>query len=90
MTLEFILAITTGAMGLISGLAGALMWYASRIKREYQAERNYEHLKRNYNQLSQAILTLTDQHEERAQEIQRMLDRILDRLDMSQITRPLK
>lgn len=50
-------------LGILTSFAGFLAWYTSGVKKSYAAERDFNHLRRNYEQLAQnqqAILSLLD------------------------------
>lgn len=40
-------------LGLLTSLAGFLAWYGSSVKKSYAAERDFNHLRRNYEQLAE-------------------------------------
>lgn len=46
------LALAGFVLGLFTSLAGALAWYATSVRKRYAAERDFQHLKRNYEQLA--------------------------------------
>lgn len=50
------IAILFGALvslcSLITGVVGAFAWYSSKVKKEYAAERDFNHLKKSYDQLA--------------------------------------
>ena len=58
-------------MGIISFLGGAATWYGASVKKNYAAERDFNHLRRNYENLANNIAALD-----------KMLD---DRLDRGEI-----
>lgn len=58
------------ALGAISFAAGALLWYKGSIEKQYAAQRDFGHLKRQYEQMSSII---TQQNRE--------MDRRLDNLE---------
>lgn len=49
---EFV-AIGGFILGLLTSLAGFLTWYGSSVKKAYAAERDFNHLRRNYEQLAE-------------------------------------
>lgn len=48
-TLSIILSIT----GLVGFIGGAVTWYAGAVRKRYAAERDFDHLKRNYRQMAE-------------------------------------
>ena len=42
-------------MGLASFLSGLLLWYKGSVEKRYAAQRDFGHLKRNYQQLSEGV-----------------------------------
>jgi hypothetical protein len=62
------------AMGCLSFLGSLVFWWSTYIRKRYAAERDYAHLKRNYEALSIAVTALD-----------KMLDSRLDRIEGTQI-----
>ena len=52
-SLNDFVAIAGFLLGIITAFGGWLAWYASSVKKAYAAERDFNHLKRNYEQLVQ-------------------------------------
>lgn len=52
-SLNDFVAIAGFLLGVVTAFAGWLAWYGSSIKKAYAAERDFNHLKRNYEQLVQ-------------------------------------
>jgi hypothetical protein len=44
-------AIAGFLLGIITAFGGWLAWYASSVKKAYAAERDFNHLRRNYEQM---------------------------------------
>ena len=42
-------------MGVISFLGGVVMWHKGSVEKRYAAQRDFQHLKRNYQQLTTAL-----------------------------------
>ena len=59
------LAIALGGLGLglLTSLAAALTWHTNGTKKAYAAERDFQHIKRNYEQAQQALKSLQDDNE---------------------------
>lgn len=71
MTLQEWIGIIGGVLGILGVVCGGLLYYtASRVK-TYAAQRDFEHLKRNYEQLSKNI-------EYFVREQDRNFDRVVD------------
>lgn len=49
--IAILFGVLVSACSLITGIVGAIAWYSSKVKKEYAAERDFKHLKRNYEQL---------------------------------------
>lgn len=47
-------------LGLLTAGAGLLAYYRSSLKKEYAAERDFQHLKRNQEQLLQGLVHIDD------------------------------
>jgi hypothetical protein len=47
-----ILALLGFLLGVITSVVGWLAWYGSSVRKRYAAERDFQHLKRNYEQLA--------------------------------------
>lgn len=52
-SLNDFIAIGGFILGIITAFAGWLAWYGSSVKKRYAAERDFAHLKRNYEQLAE-------------------------------------
>lgn len=50
--IAILFGVLVSACSLITGIVGAIAWYSSKVKKEYAAERDFKHLKRNYEQLA--------------------------------------
>lgn len=40
-------------IGILTSMAGFLAWYGTSVKKAYAAERDFNHLRRNYEQLAE-------------------------------------
>lgn len=49
------------AMGIISFLGGLILWYRGSVEKSYAAQRDFGHLKNNYQSLATAIDQLSEQ-----------------------------
>lgn len=52
-SLNDFVAIAGFLLGVITAFGGWLAWYASSVKKAYAAERDFNHLRRNYEQLAE-------------------------------------
>ena len=51
-SLNDFIAVVGFIIGVLTSFAGFLAWYSSSVKKSYAAERDFNHLRRNYEQLS--------------------------------------
>lgn len=79
--IERFLALGLGLMGLLSGVAGFLAWQASKVRKQYAAERDFGHLKNSYDQLSKNVEQLWRQNDARFDSVDRQLDKIEARVN---------
>ena len=63
-------------MGLGSFLSGILFWYKGSIEKRYAAQRDFGHLKRNYEQLSEGVGQLGEEMDRRLDSIDKRLQEI--------------
>jgi hypothetical protein len=59
----------SSAFGVVSLSIGGLLWWEGRVRKSYAAERDFAHLRRQYEQLSQNLATLSDDLSEQMQDI---------------------
>ncbi|WP_017652564.1 hypothetical protein [Fortiea contorta] len=52
---NFFVALCSFALALFTTATGAILWYVNSEKKKYASERDFLHLKRNQEQISQAI-----------------------------------
>lgn len=50
-------------MGLSSFIGGGILWYRGAIEKQYAAQRDFQHLRRNQEQLKQATEIISDEME---------------------------
>lgn len=55
-------------MGVVSFIAGAIAWYRGAVEKRYAAERSFDHLRRNQEQMGQAITSVLDEVESLARD----------------------
>lgn len=85
-SLAVTLGIATAALSLFTGIVGAIAWNNSRVKKSYAAERDFNHLKRNYEQMTENLKELWRQNDERFDFVDRSLDRIHIHMNISRET----
>jgi len=71
-----VLGILVSGLSLMTGTIGAIAWMQSRTRKQYAAERDFGHLKRNYEGLTHNVEGLWRQTEEWHNNVSRQLDRI--------------
>lgn len=69
-------------MGVISFAGGAVAWYSAAIKKSYASERDFNHLKRNYESMTANISALSDLLDQRLDTIALMMAKIETRQDI--------
>ena len=57
------------AIGVITFIGGLLAWYRGAVEKRYAAERDFNHLKRNYEQLANSLGSLMKDEEDRFDEL---------------------
>ena len=53
--LAVVIGIVVSIASLFTGVMGAIAWYGAKTRKQYAAERDFGHLKRNYEQLAQNV-----------------------------------
>ncbi len=66
-------------------LCGAILWYVQTEKKKYAAERDFNHLRRNTEQLTQSIQYQTKELEGRFEKLQRDILEIKIHLGMQKL-----
>lgn len=64
------------AISLVTFIAGGVAWFSSAIRKGYAAERDFQHLKRNQEQLSLGIKQCLDQYDHKFELTKKELDEI--------------
>jgi peptidoglycan hydrolase CwlO-like protein len=59
-TIETLIAVGSFAMGFGSSLLAAMRWYKESQRREYAAERDFQHLQKDYKNLSNSFVELDE------------------------------
>lgn len=63
-------------ISLISFVSGGVAWYSSAVRKSYAAERDFQHLRRNQEQLSAGIAECLKEFEHKHQLTKKELDEI--------------
>lgn len=63
-------------ISLISFVSGGIAWYSSAVRKSYAAERDFQHLRRNQEQLSSGIAECLKEFEHKFQLTKKELDEI--------------
>lgn len=63
-------------ISILSFSGGLVMWYRGSVEKRYAAERDFNHLKRNYEQLAASLASLMQMEDERFDEIRLRLNNI--------------
>lgn len=71
-----LISILSLALGLSSAAIGVTFWYRSIVRKSYAAERDFGHLKRHYESLSQGQAELAREFDTRLDSLERQLIRI--------------
>lgn len=71
--LETIIAIGGFLIGLGTTLCGVLAWYSSSVRKKYAAEREFNHLRNNQQQIQAGLNDLVQENEERFNALDRQL-----------------
>lgn len=50
-------------LGILSIVAGGVSWYRSSVQKNYAAERDFAHIRRNYEQAQQALNSLQEDND---------------------------
>lgn len=61
-------------LGLVASVSGGIAWYSASVRKRYAAERDFKHLLRSFEQLTQAIAAQNDDLDEKVDRINRRLD----------------
>lgn len=78
-------------IGISSFIGGVITLYSGAVKKSYAAERDFNHLKRNYESLSGNIATLSDLLDSRLDHLQETMTKIETRQEIVlRLSRTLK
>jgi hypothetical protein len=70
----------------ISTFAGGILaWYSANVQKRYAAQRDFEHLKRNYNQMAENLRGIQDDMDERFDTVDRSTADIKQKLNVIMI-----
>lgn len=87
--IETIIAIAGFLIGLGTTLCGVLAWYAGAVKKKYAAEREFNHLRNNQQQIQNGLNDLVQEFDRRFDEADRQLIEIKAHLIRSGVDGPL-
>lgn len=71
--INFTLSATIGVIGLIGSIFGGIAWYNGAIEKRFAAQRSFEHLRKNQEQMGQALAIIDTQLDEVANDIKQLL-----------------
>lgn len=71
MKLDQIQSLIALGIGLISFIGGGLAWYAGAIEKRYAAQRDFQHLRANQQQISAGIADILKDQDRRFDELER-------------------
>ena len=66
---KLMISAIAGAIGIVSTTFSGVLWFKSTVRKRYAAERDFNHLKRNYEQLSQNVAHMKDLQDEKLDRI---------------------
>ena len=78
---EQVIAILGALLGLVGSLATGVTWYRSAVRKEYAAQRDFNHLKNNYENLSKVVDSIIKEHDERFDRLDISMARLESKLD---------
>lgn len=81
MSLEILAAVISTA----TFVGGILAWYSANVQKRYAAQRDFEHLKRNYQQLAQNQTTILEVMDKRFDSLDRDADDVRQKLNVIMI-----
>ncbi len=70
-------------LGLIGSLASGVFWYRGSVRKEYAAQRDFNHLKNNYHQLAETLADFVEQNDTRFDRVDLALVRMDAKLDVA-------
>lgn len=71
--INFALATTIGVLGLLGSIFGGIAWYNGAIEKRFAAQRSFEHLRKNQEQMGQALALIDTQLDEISNDIKQLL-----------------
>lgn len=76
------LEVLSAAMALVTFVSGALAWYSAKVQKNYAAQRDFEHLKRNYAQMTENLKEVAEELDRRFDALDRDNDDIRQKLNV--------
>lgn len=80
-----LLALFGTVLAVFTALASAIIWYTNYEKKRYGLERDFAHIKRNYEQLNENIKLMVTELDHRFDDIDKSLDYRCDAIDKTLI-----
>ena len=78
---EQLIAILGSLLGLMGSVAAGITWYRSAVRKEYAAQRDFNHLKNNYDSLSLIVSNIIKEQDDRFDRIDLSHARLESKLD---------
>lgn len=71
-----VMGVLVSGLSLLTGIVGAVAWLQAKTRKQYAAERDFNHLKTSYEQLTRNVEQLWRQMDENHGTVARQLDRV--------------
>lgn len=84
MNLQVLTAVVS-VISICTFLGGMMAWYSANVQKRYAAQRDFEHLKRNYQQLAQNQAEILDVLDKRFDSLDRDSDDVRQKLNVIMI-----
>ena len=78
---EQLIAVLGALLGLMGSIATGFTWYRSAVRKEYAAQRDFNHLKNNYESLSLTVSNIIKEQDDRFDRIDISMARTESKLD---------
>lgn len=76
------LEVLAAVMSVITFSGGVLAWYSANVQKSYAAQRDFEHLKRNYAQMTENLREVAEELDRRFDALDRDNDDIRQKLNV--------
>lgn len=77
------IAIGSLVLASATSFVGIALWYAKSEKKRYGLERDFDHLKRNYEQIQQSLNTILREIDHRFNELERDISEVNNKVDLT-------